>query len=210
MSFYPPHPTLSRRFRLVHASFLQGDGLPFADALPAERIEEICVEAGVQFPEDEEAVYTPAVTLWAMLSQTLAKGELRSCAMAVSRVIVLLVALGREPCSRNTGAYCRARARLPEVVLRRLAVEVGTRCEAALPGKWLWHGRHVVLGDGATVSMADTEANQQEYPQKPSQAEGLGFPGSLARAALAGQRPAPRHGPRAVRGKGNRRAGAAA
>ena len=67
MSLYPASPGLSRRFRLVHASFLEKDGLPFADVLPAERIEAVFAEAGVAFPEDEEGVYTPAVTLWAFL-----------------------------------------------------------------------------------------------------------------------------------------------
>jgi hypothetical protein len=42
---------------------------------------------------------------------------------------VLLVALGREPPSDNTGAYCRARAKLPVAVIRRLACEVADRCE---------------------------------------------------------------------------------
>jgi putative transposase len=176
MSVYHESPTLSRRFRLVHASFLQKDGLPFADVLPEERVEEVFAEAGVDFAQDEGCVYTPAVTLWAFLSQAVAKGELRSCVMAVSRVIVLLVALGREPCSKNTGAYCRARARLPEAVIERLAVEIGEGCESAVPRRWLWHGRHVLLGDGTTLSMPDTPENQAEYPQHTAQAEGLGFP----------------------------------
>jgi hypothetical protein len=176
MSFYQSTPTLSKRFRLLQASFAQNDGLPFAHILSAERIEEVFTEAGVEFASDEDAVYTPPVTLWAFLSQSLAKGELRSCAMAVSRVIVLMVALGREPCSRNTGAYCRARAKLPEAVIQRLAVELGTGCETSLPREWLWRGRHVFLADGTTVSMADTKENQREYPQHGAQAKGLGFP----------------------------------
>jgi hypothetical protein len=40
----------------------------------------------------------------------------------------------------------------------------------------LWHGRHVHLVDGTTVSMPDTPENQQEYPQPPQQEKGLGFP----------------------------------
>ena len=182
MSVYPNSPCLSRRFRLVHASFLEKDGLPFAEVLPAERVEEIFAEAGVDFASDEECVYTPAVTLWAFLSQALAKRELRSCMMAVSRVVVLLVALGREPCSKNTGAYCRARAKLPEVVIQRLALEIGAGCEKTIPHGWLWHGRHVLLGDGTTVSMEDTPENQAEYPQQRGQQEGLGFP--IARMVL--------------------------
>ena len=61
------------------------------------------------FADGEDAVYTPAITLWAFLSQVLFKDAQRSCVAAVARVVVLLVALEREPCRGNTGAYCRAR-----------------------------------------------------------------------------------------------------
>ncbi|MCJ7549046.1 MAG: IS4 family transposase [Anaerolineae bacterium] len=179
MSSYHGCRTLSRRFRLVLSSFLKSDGLPFANALSEEEIERAFEEEGVSpGPADEEegTVYTPAVTLWAFLSQMLYRGEQRSCVAAVARVVVLLVALGRKPCSGNTGAYCRARARLPEKVLRRLTLRVAAGCEEAVPREWLWHGRHVKLVDGTTVSMPDTDANQAEYPQQTSQEPGLGFP----------------------------------
>lgn len=177
MSFYHGRDFLSRRFRLVLTSFLQKDGLPFADVLPEKRIEEVFSEEGVDFAQgNEDAVYTPPVTLWASLSQVLYKGEQRSCLAAVSRVLVLMVALGREPCGKNSGAYCRARAKVPETVLRRLTTEVAEGSEAAIPNRWLWHGRHVMLADGTTATMPDTEANQAEYPQNVAQKPGLGFP----------------------------------
>ena len=176
MSFYQNNSTLSQRFRHVQASFLQEDGLAFAKVLPEEQIEKAFTDAHAQFAREEGNVYTPAVTLWAFLSQVLFKGEQRSCMAAVSRVLVLLVALGRKPCLKNTGAYCRARARLPEPVIRKLATNVAKRCEQAVPSEWLWHGRHVYLVDGTTVSMPDTEANQDEYPQNVAQKPGLGFP----------------------------------
>ncbi len=179
MSFYHGCKTLTGRFRLILSSFLQSDGLPFGDTLPEEEIERAFAEEGVSLRSDderEEAVYTPAVTLWAFLSQMLHRGEQRSCMAAVSRVVVLLVALGREPCSSHTGAYCRARAKLPERVLRRLTLQMATGCEEEASSDWLWHGRHVKLVDGTTVSMPDTDANQAEYPQHAAQEEGLGFP----------------------------------
>ncbi len=110
------------------------------------------------------------------MSQVLFKDEQRSCAAAVARVVVLLVALGRKPCSEKTGAYCKARAKLPEKVIERLTLAVADGCERQRPEGWLWHGRHVHLVDGATVSMPDTPENQGEYPQSSSQEEGLGFP----------------------------------
>ena len=176
MAFSPSAESLPARFRLVLNSFLQQPGLPFADVLPEDRIQTAFDEQGVAFAQEEDAIYTPQLTLWASLSQVLFQDEQRSCLAAVSRVIVLLVALGQEPPSDNTGAYCRARSKLPVAVIRRLTCEVADRCECGVPKSWLWHGRHVKLVDGSTCSMPDTDANQAEYPQPTSQEVGLGFP----------------------------------
>lgn len=173
--------------------FLQAPGLPFADVLSQEEVQSACVAEGVAWGDSGSTIFTPAVTLWAWLSQVVHGDKLSSCTAAVARVAVLLIALGRKPCSMNTGAYCRARARLPERLLRRLVLEVGHRLEARVPADWLWHGRHVKIADGTTLMMADTDANQATYPQQRSQAPGLGFPRvrlvallSLATAAVCG------------------------
>ena len=167
---------LPQQFRVVLASLLQTPGLPFADSLSEEAIEAAFHEEGVSFGQEDDEVYTPALTLWAFLSQMLFKDEQRSCVAAVSRIIVLLMSLGRKPCSDNTGAYCRARAKLSERVLCRLTYQVADGCEAAVPGAWRWKGLDVSLVDGFTVSMPDTPKNQDAYPQSRSQQEGLGFP----------------------------------
>jgi len=167
---------------LVLVSFLQRPGLPFADALSEEAIRRAFDDEDASFADDEDTVYTPAITLWAFLSQVLFKGEQRSCVAAVARVGVLLVALERGPCSNNTGAYCRARGKLSEKVIRKLALDVAEGCERRLDARWLWHGRHVFLVDGTTVSMPDTPENQEVYPQAGTQREGLGFP--VARAVV--------------------------
>jgi hypothetical protein len=160
-------------------SFLQSDGLPFGNVLSEEEIERAFREEGFALwadDEEEDSVYTPPIAPWTFLSQMLHKGEHRSRIAAVARVVVLLAAIGRKPCSGNTGAYCRARAKLPEPVIRRLTLCMAKGCEEAVPSPWLWHGRHVKLVDGTTVSMPDTETNQAEYPQHSTQEEGVGFP----------------------------------
>ena len=176
MSFYTHPRSGLQRFQVVLSSFLQHGGLPFADVLDADRIQQAFRDEQAGFGEGDDAVYTPAITLWAFLSQVLHKGEQRSCTAAVARVITLLVASGIKACAEDTGAYCRARAKLSESVLGRLTSEVSRECESQLPEKWLWHGRHVHLVDGTTVSMPDTPQNQAAYPQHTVQREGLGFP----------------------------------
>jgi hypothetical protein len=169
----------SYRFRCILTSFLQHTGLPFAQVLPEETIEQAFADAGTDnntnSQQGDSIVYTAAVTLWAFLSQVLHKGEMRSCAAAVARVVVLMTALSRD-CSDNTGAYCRARSRLPLAVMQRLTYQVADGCEQRVPAHWLWKGRHVHLADGTTVSAPDTAANQAAFPQSPTQKPGLGFP----------------------------------
>lgn len=186
-----------RSFELVRRSLLQGEGLPFADALTAQQMQQAFDDEGVSFgrddhdanvasanaasanaasADDDGIVYTPAIMLWAMLSQSLLTGVQRSCRAAVQRVAVYYALVGREVSSTNTGAYCRARAKVTEGVVRRLTAGVAWRCEAAVPDDWRWHGFRTLVVDGTTISMPDTEPNQAEYPQPTSQAEGLGFP----------------------------------
>jgi hypothetical protein len=158
---------------------LQAEGLPFVDALSVEQMQQAFDEESVCFGDDDDDadfVYTPAITLWAMLSQMLFNKEQRSCLAAVVRVAAFYAILGRKVCSTNTGAYCRARAKVPEAVVRRLAQHVARDCESRVPKRWRWMGRRVQLVDGTTLSMPDTPENQAEYPQSTSQAEGLGFP----------------------------------
>jgi len=163
-------------FRCISLSFLNAPGLPFAEVLPEEDIQQVFDEEGVRFGQDDDAVYTPAVTLWAFLSQVLFNDKHRSCLAATARVATLMVALGLGRCSDNTGAYCRARRKIPAVVIQRLALQVADRAEASVPTQWLWMNKHVHLVDGVTVSGPDTPANQAAFPQPNAQKPGLGFP----------------------------------
>jgi putative transposase len=190
MSFSHAPPS-AVQFEHTFAPFLNDPGLPFANVLPAAEVEQAFVEAGVAFGSSRRSVFTPALTLWAFLSQVVQPAK--SCSAAVLRVAALLVALGGSPCALDTAAYCRARAKLPAVVIRKLALQVSRRLEEAVPTDWLWQDRHVALVDGSTMTMPDTEENQKAFPQPTSQKPGLGFPIiravfllSLATAAVTG------------------------
>lgn len=173
MPFYSP-PSSCRSFEAALAPFLQDDGLPFADILPAEQVRQACRDEGIDFGATTRSVYNPAVVLWAFLAQVL--GTDKSCRAATLRVLVLVLALERGPCSTDTGMYCRARAKLPAALLRRLTYAVADELEQAVPEHWLWKGLHIHLVDGATVTAPDTPENQAAYPQPPTQQPGLGFP----------------------------------
>lgn len=57
-----------------------------------------------------------------------------------------------------------------------MACHVGRVLDSQADSKWLWKGRRVYMFDGTTVTMADTSANQEAYPQIPTQRPGLGSP----------------------------------
>ena len=49
-------------------------------------------------------------------------------------------------------------------------------CSEAAGDAWRFHGRVMEMVDGWTVTMADSEENQEEYPQLTCQKPGCGFP----------------------------------
>ena len=104
--------------------------------------------------KEEDGIYTSAITLWASLSQVLHEGKQRSCLAAVSRVMVLLVALGREPGKKHSGPYCRARAKLSEAFLDDLTLQVAHGCEKKFQPRDLWCNRPVKLADGTNWGFA--------------------------------------------------------
>jgi len=123
MSFRISSPVVSSAFQLVRDSLLQTDGLPFSEALTTAHIEQAFDAEGVSFALEDGCgnapVYTPAVTLWAMLSQVLLTGAQRSCRAEVVRVAIYYAAVPRLVSRTNTGAYCRARNKVTEGVVRR-------------------------------------------------------------------------------------------
>ncbi|PWT79200.1 MAG: hypothetical protein C5B58_14155 [Acidobacteria bacterium] len=78
--------------------------------------------------------------------------------------------------SLDTSAYCQARARLSESRLRRLCDHLGHQLEEQAGEDQLWLGRRVKIIDGTSVSMPDTTANQELWPQSSAQKPGCGFP----------------------------------
>ena len=66
-------------------------------------------------------------------------------------------------------AYYKARKRMVESEVKSLFHLSGQRLDKAGPEAWLWHDRRVVLTDGSTLSMPDSQDNQAVYPQPSTQ-----------------------------------------
>jgi hypothetical protein len=197
MSFYSKRPRDAASFRIFSDSMLQSEALPLSDVIDDELFAEAFERFEVDFASDDDAVYTPALVLWALVSQVLFKGENRSLTAAVTRIASWWACQGRTVSDTNTGAYSRARHKIPAQLIAWLVRQIAQRCEssfdlvdpiddeqaesltmpttlAEVRSKSI--GGRVLLVDGFTVDAADTPENQAEYPQNPSQNEGLGFP----------------------------------
>jgi hypothetical protein len=173
-SFYGSTPTLGSRFCSVLASFAHLPGQPFLDALPEQRLQQLAEQEGVSFGNHANSTYTPAITTWTFLLQV--SSATKCCVAAVARLAVLMTVLQRPVPSAHTGAYCKARAKLPLRFLQCATRTLGAEVEDQAPESWRWYARRVVLVDGSSTQLPDTEANQAAYPQSSQQQPGLGFP----------------------------------
>ena len=125
-------------------------------------------------PAHRERLFPPTETLSMFLSQAMSAD--RSCQKAVDEAAIKRLTGGLTRCSTHTGAYCRARQRLPVEMVATLVRHTGYLMAERTPRTWHWRGRAVRLVDGATVALPDTPENQAIYPQPSSQKPGLGFP----------------------------------
>ncbi|WP_305909041.1 IS4 family transposase [Methylomarinum sp. Ch1-1] len=161
---------LIKQIRRFKNSVLQFSHLPFADILTTEALEQIIEQSA----SSRERIFTPLVTLKAFIFQVLSADG--SCRQAVSHLLMERLYQGNAANSIRTGAYCKARKRLPLNPIK-LAVETsGKRLHQGAQQTWLWKGHNTLMVDGTTVLMPDTPENQAVFPQQSNQKPGLGFP----------------------------------
>ena len=90
-------------------------------------------------PAHRERLFPPTETLSMFMAQALSAD--RSCQKAVDEAAVKRLAGGLPQCSTHTGAYCRARTRVPLEMVSTLARYTGAAIAARAPAAWGWRGR---------------------------------------------------------------------
>lgn len=180
---------------------IQADHLPLSDLLDSSLIAKAFEEDKIVFGIADEDVFTPAITLWAMVSQFLFSGTGRSCKAAAGRVVSLLAQTTGRVVSQNAGNYCRAKAKIPVASIRKIALRLTAHAEQQSPAfddlcseldieqaeqrlsprviaqiRSVPLTGRIIMADGFTIDGPDTKSNQAVYPQNPAQREGLGFP----------------------------------
>jgi hypothetical protein len=119
--------------------------------IPAGLLEEISATA------KRKRVYDPLTTIQLSIYQAWESLSLKG---TIAKLNTTRALKKLTPISMNTGAFCRAKARLNEDLLKSLALKVNTSDK-----NFLWKNRHVKIVDGTTMMMEDTMENQSKFPQ---------------------------------------------
>jgi hypothetical protein len=130
----------------------------------------------LEIPEEfgatqRKSIYTHARVFWLFLLQVLAADG--GCVAAVQSFLAWFKSTTGKEVSPNTGAYCTARNALPLEDVKGLHAPLVESLDK--PDGQFWN-RSVLVVDGSSVSMPDTEQNQTVWPQPKSQKSGCGFP----------------------------------
>jgi hypothetical protein len=138
----------------------------FAQFLPQSLIEEVCRGAGHGWRRRK---FDPAATIHLFILQML------HCNSAIRH----LRHLAKLPI--NAAAYCKARMRLPLVVLQELLARSSATLREALTREageahTRWYGHRTLLADGSATIAPDTKALRKIFPQHPTQAKGCAYP----------------------------------
>jgi hypothetical protein len=190
MPFYPLRAFVKSSFSIIKDSLLQSDQLPLADVIDEQEFAIAFKAHGVNFGQSDDAIYTPAITLWGLISQVFFDKENRSCKAAVMRIALLWAARGQTVCDTNNGDYCRARLQIPFEAVRQITTSLAQRTESNIDQKQnsseviggTQHVEHleqqltpetiaevkrrpvagrILLLDGFTVTAADTPGAEQ-------------------------------------------------
>ena len=112
-------------------------------------------------------------TFWAFFSQVLdADG---GCKEVIRKLQAYASIKGVKVPSSSTASYCTARKKLDEEMLSEI-LEHTVEQLAKEPAIGLLKNRRVVVVDGTGVSMPDTQANQEVWPQSSILKAGCSFP----------------------------------
>jgi len=123
---------------------------------------------------ERKRAFAPMATFWNFLDQVLSPAQ--PCRETVRQIQAARHRRHKSAISPATGAYCQARARLPEALLQETWKIIAGQLTRATTSAMLWRGLRVGVVDGTTLSMPDTAANQAVWPQPSSQKPGCGFP----------------------------------
>ena len=140
----------------------------FTDFIPAQTLQPH--QSGAQ---SRRRLFSKENTFWGFFSQILnADG---GCSEVVRQFHAFAASRSMTLPSSSTSAYCQARFKLEESDLESIQAHTSKQLIQQGADKAI-QSRRVVVVDGTGISMPDTSANQQVWPQTRQQKSGCGFP----------------------------------
>lgn len=134
-------------------------------------INQLCLKLKTHF---RKRTFTPAQSLGMFVAQTISRDD--ACTTIVNRFNKERKQMQLSPVSDDASGYCKARSRLPIMLIDSLIQRVGSLARQKALSSWKWMDRNVYLVDGFVLRAPDTLKNQEKYPQPSCQKDGLGFP----------------------------------
>ena len=136
---------LRQQRQRIHQHTTSCDAYAFFNLLTApellQRVESV-------LPEHRERLFPPTETLSMFLAQAMSVD--RSCQNAVNDLSIKRACGGLKLNSTRTGAYCKARKRLPVEMVSTLVRHTGSAISDQVAAPWRWMGRPVRLTEKGT------------------------------------------------------------
>jgi hypothetical protein len=110
---------------------------------------------------------------WLMLEQLFSGGSLRDAVRVKLANEQAAKGKSAQELSSSSSAFCQARQRMPMKVLEETLARTSGKLNGSVP---VVGNRNVYVVDGTGITLADTPANQAQYPQPSGQKPGCGFP----------------------------------
>jgi hypothetical protein len=131
-------------------------------------IEAICCELGHAWRDRK---LPPGITVRSCVRRALNPDH------SIARVLADLAAFGGPAAPVPTdSAWCQARSRLPQTVLRELIGRKARFCRRRFGRPYQWNGQPVFIADGSTVSMPDQPALVEAFGYAPTRHGPSRFP----------------------------------
>ncbi|MDA9831823.1 transposase [Akkermansiaceae bacterium] len=153
--------------RRINQDSLCGYALIFRDVLPTSFLSSID-------PTLRQRHFGHIPVFWAWLAQILEANA--SCTKAVSMIQAWCRVSKLPVPACSTSPYCQGRMRLKDDFLIQIDHQVQGSLQRQISPIDCWRGLQLKAIDGTSVTLLDTQKNQELYPQHSSQKEGCGHP----------------------------------
>jgi len=126
----------------------------FSKLIPQRLINDLCADT------QRFRIFDPASTLFCFLYQVLADCSAKETLLNFN---LRRAHQGLKAVSMNTSSYVRAKARLSEEKVKSMARNLGLGLQVNIQDQ-LFKGREVLLGDGTTLNLEDTDQIKKVFP----------------------------------------------